>query len=247
MLSGLVDRILYLVPGVGLTPSELERRKAILNSYASENFSFDIEGVTTGPEAIESYTDEYLSVPDSLRIATKAESSGFSALIIGCFGDPGIEAFRENLTIPVVGPGETSMHFASMLGRKFSIITVLRNVVPSIEDLALKTGIMQRLHSIRVINRSVLSISESSNDVRKDLIKEGKKAIEEGADTLVLGCMSEAFLGFAREMQNELGVSVVDPVSASVKMAEYLVTCGLRHSKVAYPFPPRKQFETERV
>lgn len=233
-------KILYIVPGIGLSTSELERRKRILNEFTSDGFNIDIRSTTVGPEAIESYCDEFLCVPDTLRVAIEAERNQYSAIILGCFGDPGIEALRESLTIPVIGPGEVSMHFASMLGRKFSIVTVLRNVVAPLEDLARKIGLIDRLASIRVINRSVLSIEDKSEEVGKELVKAGRIAIDDGADTLILGCMSEAFLGLSNKMQDELGVPVVDPVGTSVKFAEALITNKLTHSKLAYPYPPRR-------
>ena len=38
---------------------------------------------------------------------------------------PGLDALYEvTSSLPVVGPGEASMHFACMLGRPFGIITV---------------------------------------------------------------------------------------------------------------------------
>mgnify|MGYP003320815669 CR=1 FL=1 len=53
-------------------------------------------------------------------------------------GDPGLQGARECVSIPVIGPCETAMHFASMLGHKFSVLTVLERTVPLIENLSVK-------------------------------------------------------------------------------------------------------------
>jgi len=233
-------KILYIVPGIGLPYEELERRKKILNSFACNGFHVDIEAVKEGPASIESYCDEYICVPDTMRLAVNAEKRGYDAIIIGCFGDPGIEAIREALTIPVVGPGEASYHVAAMLGYKFSVISILKNVVNPLKVLAKKYDLENRLVSIRVIDKPVLNLSDNIEETKRALLVEGRKAVEEnGADTLILGCMSEAFLGFAEYLQEELQVPVVNPVGVSVKIAELLSENKLSHSKIAYPFPPK--------
>lgn len=226
---------------------ELSRREKVLNSFATKQFSVDVRAISEGPAAIESYSDEYLSVPDSIRLAREAERSGYVAVILGCYGDPGIEALRESLEIPVVGPGETSLYTAAMLGHEISILTVLKNIVHPLKLLALKAGLQERLASVRVIGRPVLSVGADIEGTKRALLKVGRAAIEEdGADTLVLGCMSEAFLGLSAVLQKELTVPVVDPVGTSVKMAGLLLANGLTHSKRAYPPPPRREVAVER-
>jgi allantoin racemase len=53
------------------------------------------------------------------------------------------------------------------------------------------------------------------------LLTEGRKAIEEDdAEVIILGCAAN--FGFYRQMQDELGVPVVDAVLAPLKYAELL-------------------------
>jgi allantoin racemase len=235
------QRILYIVPGIGLPSDELDRRRKILNQFARPPYRIEIQAVKEGPASIESYYDEFMSVPDTIRLAKDAEREGYSAVILGCFGDPGIEALRETLHIPVAGPGETSVYVAAILGHSFSIITILRNIVHPLKALTRKLGLQDRLASIRVINKPVLSIGRETEDTRNALLEAGRLAVQEdGADTLVLGCMSEAFLGYAEDLQEMLDVPVVNPVGVSVKMTELLLDAKLTHSKKAYPSPPEK-------
>ena len=65
----------------------------------------------------------------------------------------------------------------------------------------------------------------------------GRRALAAGADTLVLGCMSMAFLGVAERLSEELGVPVVNPARTALKTAELLVGSGLTHSPRAFPTP----------
>jgi allantoin racemase len=237
-----LDRVLYIIPGVGLPDQELSRREKVLNTFADNQFRVDVRAVREGPASIESYYDEYLSVPDSVSVAKEAEKSGYVAVIMGCYGDPGTEALREMLEIPVIGPGETSLYTAAMLGHEFSILSVLKNIIHPLKMLALKVGLQDRLSSVRVIDKPVLSVGDDIEGTKRALLRAGRAAVsEDGADTLILGCMSEAFLGLAADLQRELKVPVVDPVGTSVKMAELILANGLTHSKKAYPPPPRKE------
>ena len=65
-------------------------------------------------------TTPALVVPELIRLAPRAEKRGFSAMIIGCYSDPGLDALREMLTIPVIGPGAASLHLAAQLGTRIS-------------------------------------------------------------------------------------------------------------------------------
>lgn len=237
-------KILYVVPGTmsktHLGSEELERRKGILQSNAGEDVKVDITDIEEGPSSIESAYEEYLSVPETVQKAVQAEKDDYDGMILGCFGDPGIDAIREKVKIPVVGPGETSMLVASMLGEKFSIVTVMDSVVPSLERLARVVGLEGKLASIRSVNIPVLELSKDFEATKRKMIDEAKKAIEyDRADVIVLGCMSMSFMGISDEMQETLGIPVVNPALVSLKILEALIHTHLTHSKKAYPFPPK--------
>lgn len=231
-------KILYAVPGVGLDKQELLRRRNILNSFATPPNIVEVEAVEQGPESIECFYDEYMSIPNTLKLVAKAERKGYSAAIIGCFGDPGIEAAREIASIPIIGPGETSMLFAATLGHRFSILTVLKNVFPTLKRIADGLGVSKKIASMKEVGLRVLELSSDVERTKRRLLEIGREAVEEDdADTLILGCMSEAFLRLDKELEEELRVPVVNPVAVSVKMAEALVAIQLTHSKKAYSLP----------
>lgn len=239
-------KIMYIVPGVmaqtDLGIRELERRKRILETHAWVGTSVDIIDIDKGPRSIESSYEEYLSVPETVKKAVQAEKDGYDGIILGCFGDPGLEALREMVRVPVVGPGETAMQVASLLGRRFSIVTVLDSVVPSLERLAGRMGLAGKLASVRAINIPVLALQKDKALTINRMIEESRKAIlEDRADVIVWGCMSMAFMEVSERKPESLGVPVVNPAIVSLKILEGLVAAGLAHSKKAYPFPPKKE------
>lgn len=234
-----------MLPGpMSRTPeghAEMERRLSVLREYAASDTQVDIADVDEGPASIESLYEEYLSIPNTIEKILEAEKAGYDAAILGCYGDPGLDAAREvTKQMVVVGPGEAGVMAAATCGHRFSIITVTASIVNALEHLVVKTGVGKKLASVRAIEIPVLELANDREGTVRRLIEEGGKAIDEDrADTLILGCMSMGFLGVAEEMSERLGVPVINPGRTSLKMAEALVGAGLVHSKLAYMTPPK--------
>ncbi len=166
--------------------------------------------------------------------AIKAEEKGFDAVVLGCLDEPGVTEAKEVLKIPVVGEAESSMHYASLIGRKFSFVGGSPESKGILEDLAKKYGFYEKLASVRKINATPLDFATNKMGLIDRIIIECKKAIEnDGADSIIgygdINCINI--------LRSELGVPVISPVQASVIMAESLVRMGITHSKKAYPLP----------
>src|SRR5579864_7465004 len=138
-------RILYIIPGTGIDDQEKERRAKVLNSFAGKEYAVEVEVAKIGPPSIESYNDEYLSIPETLSMVSGAEERGYAAIIIGCYSDPGIDAARELVNIPVVGPGQSTMLLATALGEEYSILCTLASVRKWLAKYARKVGAAERL------------------------------------------------------------------------------------------------------
>ena len=198
-----------------------------------------------GPASIESRYDEMVAVPDVVRKAVEAEKDGVDAVIIDCMADPGLEAAREMVSIPVIGPGETAMHVAAMLAHRFSVVTVLDSAAPMFDRHAARTGVAERLASVRAVNIPVLELGDTER-VIKALIEQSAMAVtDDGAHLIVFGCTG--MIGLAGDVKKGLehlgiaGVPVIDPAILAVKVAEAVVDMGLSHSKRTYPLPPEKE------
>jgi allantoin racemase len=228
---------------MGRTPegkAEVERRGKMLKQYAAPGVEIGIGDVPEGPASIESMYEEYLSIPASIRRAVELEQEGWDALILGCYGDPGLDAFRELLSIPVIGPGEATAFMAASLGHRFSIITITDSAIAMIERQIRNTGVGQKLASVRAVNIPVLQLHHDRERTLEATIEAGRKAIEQDrADTLILGCMSMGFLEIAEAATPELGIPVLNPGKTALKFAEATVGAGLTHSRRAYMTPPK--------
>jgi len=201
--------------------------------------------LATGPASIECEFDEAMAVPGLVVEAIRAERAGADAIVIDCMGDPGLKAAREVVSIPVLGPAQTAMHLAAMLGHRFSVVTVLDSVVPMIENLAKVYGVDEKLSSVRVIDIPVLELETEPERLTTELAQASLAAVEQdGAHAIVLGCTG--FLGCAEAIAATLRthghvLPVIDPVPATVCMADGMVRAGLAHSKRTYGMPRDKE------
>jgi allantoin racemase len=222
-------RIAYIGP---------KARESALQAFVGPGVTVEARPHGKGPASIESMWEEYLSVPGLLESVVELEREGFDAIVPGCFGDPGIDGARELVDIPVLGPGATSMVVAANLGHRFSIVTVLENVVRPLENLALLTGVAAKLASVRQIGIPVLELNANPDATFDRLTDVSREVIEQDrADVLILGCGTLSFR--AAELQEMLGVPVLNPLQVTLRMAELLVACGLSHSKRSHPLPPK--------
>jgi allantoin racemase len=198
-----------------------------------------------GPASIESRYEETIAAPDTVSKIVQAEKDGVDAVIVDCMAEPGVQAAREMVSIPVIGTAETAMHVASMLGHRFSVITVLDRAIPRFERHGPRTGLSRQIASLRAVNIPVLEMDDTERLV-KALIEQSAMAVrEDGAHVIVFGCTGMAGLAQAVEeglkQQGIFDVPVIDPATVAVKVAEVLADMGLSHSKRTYPKPPQKE------
>jgi allantoin racemase len=225
-----------------LGPEELVRREAFLNARAAAGVSFKVQSVASGPPSIESAYDAAIGIPSMLDAVHRAEASGAAAVIIGCFSDPGIEPAREIVRIPVIGPGAASLHLAAQLGTRISVISPLAGHHGRALVRMRELGLESSFASVRGMGMAVLDLARQRDTALARIVEAGSQAVaEDGADILVLGCMSMAFLDVTAELEERIGVPVVNAVIAAQKPAELDATLSLSHSKLAYPAPPKME------
>jgi len=230
---------------VPITVSEFNQEvKREFEHLAAKGTEIEVVNLAKGPVSVESRYDEAVATPDILSKIKEAEQAGFDGVIVDCFGDVGVKAAREITNIPIVGAGEASMLFAAALGYRFSVITVLKNLVPLLGDAAKVLGVHQKLASVRYVDIPVLEVTDKER-LKKALYREMLHAIEnDGAHVLVLGCtgMTGVASDLSRMLKEEgYDVPVIDPSAASLKFAEALVRMGIKQSKITYMQPPEKE------
>lgn len=222
-----------------------EERRRYLQDAASPGVIVErLEGFTptvARPEVIESLYDEALLAPWNVEMAVEAERRGYDAVITGCAGDPGVEAAREMVRIPVIGPGQAALHTAAMLGYTFSVLSPLDSTVGPTRALVRHHGLEGRCASVRSVNCSVMMLRDGGPETFRAVLDVARHCVDEDeANSLVLACASLSHV-FGDRLAAALPVPVVNALRVSVRMAELLVGSRLSHSKVAYPTPPARE------
>jgi allantoin racemase len=210
----------------------------------SDGVKVDMVNIETGPASIECDYEIMMAQPGTLARVIEAERQGADAVVIDCMGDPALFGARECVKIPVIGPMQAAMGLATMLGHKFSVVTVLGRILPMIENQAALYGFSGKLASARAVDIPVLELEKDLAATKRALVAEARKAVvEDGADYIIFGCTG--MLGCAEAVHEGLlkegfDVPVIDPVPTAVNLAAAVVRSKLSHSKQAFPPPPKK-------
>ena len=210
---------------------------AVARAVASSTTEIIAYNPPSAPVSLECHYDEAIAIP---HLLTEIGDSDIDGYIIACFGDPGLMAARELTTAPVLGIAEAAMHVASFLATGFSIVTTLSRTKVIAEHLVVNYGMERHCRKIRAIDLPVLELEIKDSPAQKMIRQECQKAIQEdNCGAIVLGCAGMADL--AQQLSTELGIPVIDGVSAAVKLIEGLIALGLKTSKVGdLAFPPPK-------
>ena len=212
--------------------------------FKAPDTDIDVVNLDRGPASIESHYDELLAAYSIVDSVKEAERDGIDGVFVDCFGDPGVDAARELVRIPVVGGFGPAALTASLIAGRWSVVTVLKSVLPMIHDLSRKLGVDRNIASIRDIDTPVLELTDKK--VLEDrLIEHSEVAVrQDGAEAIVLGCTG--MLGLAQTLEERLNgkglpVPVVDPTASAIGYLELLIRSGLTQSFLTYPLPPEKE------
>jgi Asp/Glu/hydantoin racemase len=144
-------------------------------------------------------------------------AAGCDAVLIACFGDPGLHALREASVVPVIGMAEACMREAASAGR-FSIVTGGAAWAPILRRLAFSLQLNELLASVRTLPADALEISRHPQKFSALLLSEIEKAkSEDGAKTVIIG--GAALAGVAAKLSGAAGVPLIDSVECGARAA----------------------------
>ncbi|AZQ69370.1 HyuE hydantoin racemase [Silicimonas algicola] len=207
-------RLVYVNPNS--TDAMTQSVVAVARSAASEA---TVSGVTNddGPSSIQGFEDGLAAVPGMLTRLSDAAEGGADVIVIACFDDTGLAEARQVASCPVLGIGQASYLAAALLGQRFSVVTSTAASVPVIEGNIDAQGFGQNCVSVRASGLPVLTIEEGRPETLDILTDEIKRALADGAETVVLGCAGMAHL--RAELAMRTGARLIDGVAASAVLA----------------------------
>lgn len=209
-------------------------------SAAGPGTTLAITNLDHGSVAIESRYDQALNSPYVIEKAQQGQDQGFEGIFVSDFDYCGVEAAREVIDIPVIGGFRPAVFAAMALADKFSIVTVLPNVVPYQLEHARQFGILPALASIRQIGIPVTKLSDREKVIKATYEQSLCAIREERAEAIVLGCTGMAGVAVpVRELLLAKGynVPVVAPNTAAVPYLELFIRNRLTQSRLTYYQP----------
>ena len=140
------------------------------------------------------------------------------AVLIGCFGDPGLLALRELLDVPVTGLAEASMLAAAAQG-PYAIVTGGAAWAPMLRRLAWSLDLLTPLSTIVTVERSGAELAADPAAAHQLLLGACREALlaTPAPRSLILG--GAALTGMGHSLAPLLGLPLLDSV-----------VCGLQHA-----------------
>lgn len=216
-------KIAVIIPNSTMPPEAVEQRRLYLQTGASRDTEVVVWRNDAGPASIETEAERDEAGVEIFRHAQRRDLSDISALIPWCAADPGMDALREALTIPVVGPLLAACHSSSLAGNRFSVVMPRGNPGMMLHRVA-SYGFGQKIVSVRQVDRPVLELRADMDSTKRLFAEQIDRAADDGADAVVLGCM--ALFGLAQQI--EARVPVIDPAMSALTTAESMVRLGLK-------------------
>lgn len=216
-----------------------------INKVKDKNISVDVVCTDFGPESLESFYDYTLAGFGVIKLLNNMKTE-YDGVLISCFGDPCLYAIKEMMDCPVIGIAEASITSSLLMGQKFSLLVALDKAVPLMKDMVNQYSLSGRLASILPINMSVLDVERNKEESVKRLISLSRKAIEDGAEVIILGCAGMTRM--KEEIEMQINVPVIDPVEMGYKVLELFVGNNINISKVGlYKKPIKKKIKNEGI
>ncbi len=174
-----------------------------------------------------SYAVANHAVLDSWAVA-QAQGLKPDAVLIGCFGDPGLFALRDGAGVPVSGLAEASFTAAAWHGR-FAIVTGGDRWRPMLARLANALGHGQTLAGIHTVAPTGAQLAADPVGARKLLAEACCQAADRfKAQAVILG--GAGLAGMAADIAAQVPVPLVDSVTAGAQWAlEALRNPGARN------------------
>ena len=227
-----------------VNPNTTESMTAVIGrcAQAVAGPNADVTAVTSvfGPSSIESHYDEAMSVPGLLDAIRRGERAGADGYVIACFGDTGLDGARE-VARAGVGSAGAAMDTCCHLGGGFSVVPTLARTTGRAAELAERYGMERFCRGIHACELPVLDL-ETDPMALKIVTEACRDAVDrDRSDAVVLGCAGMADM--CRAIAGEIGVPVVDGVTAATLTVQSLLTMGLSTGKRGeYAIPPEKEY-----
>ncbi len=166
---------------------------------------------------------QYIASRAAFAIAGHAALEAFAenadscdAVLLACFGDPGLDALREISSVPVIGLVEAAALEATSGGTPYAIVTGGLRWGPMLEEMVRLRRLDDTLVGIHTISPTGGAIASEPDAFRDVLVEACRHCISAyGAERVILG--GAGLIGLAEQVQPFVEAPVICSVEAGFR------------------------------
>ena len=160
----------------------------------------------------------------------------FDAVLIGCFGDPGLFALKEEAEIPVFGLAQASFAQANRVGA-YGVLTGGRAWGPMLKRLALALPEGARLAGVETVELTGAQLAKDPQLAFECLRDAARLMCDRSTlQSLIVG--GAGLAGFASLLQSEVDCPLIDSVEAALDAVCSLDPSTIHSAVPSKPSPP---------
>jgi allantoin racemase len=219
----------------------------LLNSYASPGTTVELAwpddhpgsrvSVTMGARGVRTGLHHAMQIPALVRKIVWAEDHGYDAVIQSNTFDPGVEAGRLAVRIPVIGLLRTSLHVATTIADRIGITVPLEGHLPYTRRILRSYGMQDFVSDIRVIGMYGEGLAEKKNELLEHTVDVMRGLVDECSSECIipLGGALFPYIVSPADLEDRVGVPVLNTKSIGIRFAEMCIQFGMTHSRRTYP------------
>jgi allantoin racemase len=185
---------------------------------------------TTGPPMIttpRALAEAARHIPEV--VGTAIDRHRCDVVVIGGFGDPGVDRLRDCLTIPVIGIGEAALRDAGRGGHRFGIATTTGDLVEQLTQLVHKNALTDLFTSVEVTKTEPMRLAGLPELSCRELAEAVERALAGGAAKVIIG--GGPLSSSADHLEQLFPGVIVDPICAAARWAMQLTQPELLHNQ----------------
>ena len=145
----------------------------------------------------------------------------YHAIVLACFGDPGLEAMRKAVSVPVVGLASASMQKAEQLLCPYSVITAGSDWQQILSKQFANWGASPLFKGVEILGVTGMEVLKTPLQVLPDVAKSIEAAKINGAQNVILG---GAVLAGYKEVMRHQGMETTGIVDCVESVASALLS-----------------------
>jgi len=182
------------------------------------NFQCITRCIENQPYGIYDEKTEKEAIPKIVNLAKRMEKKDkVSVIIISCAADPGLKQVRNELSIPVIGAGESGALVARALSRHIGVLTITDDIPNRMKTILGSNVQMAKPKNVT----NVIDLYDPNNS--NNLLSAVEDLLERGSEVIVFACTGFSTMGYRQKLIDSMGIRIVDSVEAAGVLASYFI------------------------